>query len=323
MRIGELAQRAGATVKAVRYYEQIGLITPDREHNGYRTFGEHHVQAVQEIRKLAALGIAPARATPFLECLDAGHEHGDECVSSLAVYRDAIAEIDGVLAELTRRRNDLQTRLDASASSTFSDDPHEAKEPDVADYTILPDGLPVPDDDGAAAHLPGLPMPPLTLPTSDGERIRLDEPVAGRVVIYLYPLTGRPGVDLPEGWDAIPGARGCSTEACNFRDHFTELRDAGVTRVFGLSSQDADYQAEVVDRLRLPFPMLSDEAFALGDALHLPTFAAEGHDRLYSRLTLIVTNGVVEHVFYPIFPPNTHAQQVLAWLHENPRKDAE
>jgi len=140
----------------------------------------------------------------------------------------------------------------------------------------------------------------------------------GRTVVYLYPLSGRPGVDLPEGWDSIPGARGCSTEACDFRDHFANLRGAGAERVYGLSSQGPGYQAELVERLRLPFTMLSDQDFALGDALDLPVFAAPSHDRLYARLTLVIRDGVIEHVFYPIFPPNTHRQQVLEWLVANP-----
>jgi peroxiredoxin len=188
----------------------------------------------------------------------------------------------------------------------------------VADYTVLPDDLPVPVDDGAADHLPGMRMPFLTLPTTAGNRVNLGELGAGRTVIYLYPLTGRPDVALPAGWDSIPGARGCSTEACDFRDHFDQLRDAGVVRVYGMSSQDVEYQSEVVDRLGLPFAMLSDEKLAVADALTLPTFSAPGHDRLYTRLTLVVRDGVIEHAFYPIFPPNTHAQQVLDWLKHNP-----
>jgi peroxiredoxin len=184
----------------------------------------------------------------------------------------------------------------------------------MTDYTTLPDDLPVPPDDGAADHLPGTTMPSLSLPTSDGGAVQLGAPVPGRVVVYLYPLTGRPGVDLPAGWDSIPGARGCSTEACDFRDHHAELRQAGVARVFGLSSQQPDYQAEVVARLRLPFVMLSDPGFALAAALDLPTFTAPGHDRLYARLTLVIRGGRIEHAFYPVFPPNTHARQVLDWL---------
>ena len=161
-------------------------------------------------------------------------------------------------------------------------------------------------------------MPSLELPTSDGGSVQLGALGSGRTVVYLYPLAGRPGVDLPEGWDSIPGARGCTTEACAFRDHFTELRAAGGQRVFGMSSQDVAYQAEVVARLRLPSPMISDESLALGDALGLPSFAAEGHVRLYARLTLLVRDGAVEHAFYPIFLPNEHAREVLAWLREHP-----
>jgi peroxiredoxin len=188
----------------------------------------------------------------------------------------------------------------------------------TTDYTSLPANLPAPTDDGAAAHLPGMAMPALSLTASDGNTVNLADLGPGWTIIYLYPLTGRPGVDLPQGWDAIPGARGCSTEACDFRDHFADLRRAGASQVYGLSSQDPDYQAEVVERLHLPFEMLSDPQLALADALNLPTLSAPGHDRLYSRLTLVVHNGHIEHVFYPIFPPNTHAQQVLAWLDAHP-----
>lgn len=190
----------------------------------------------------------------------------------------------------------------------------------MTDYTTLPEGLPAPEDDGAADHLPGARMPDLTLPTSAGGTVELASLGSGRTVVYLYPLTGSPGVDLPEGWDAIPGARGCSTEACDFRDHFEHLRRAGADRVFGFSSQEPAYQSEVVERLRLPFTMISDETLALADALRLPTFPAPGHDRLYARLTLIIRDGVIEHVFYPIFPPNTHARQVLDWLEHHPQR---
>ncbi len=189
----------------------------------------------------------------------------------------------------------------------------------MADHTSLPPDLPVPIDDGAAAHLPGSMMPEVTLPTSDGGTVALGALPAGRAIVYLYPLTGRPDAALPAGWESIPGARGCTTEACDFRDHHQDLRRAGVAAVFGLSSQSVDYQREVVERLRLPFPMISDEDFALADALELPTFAADGHARLYSRLTLVVDDGRITHVFYPVFPPNTHAQQVLKWVGENPR----
>jgi peroxiredoxin len=188
----------------------------------------------------------------------------------------------------------------------------------MSDYTQLPEGLPVPEDDGAADHLVGMRMPDRILRTSDGKTVHLNDLGPGRTIVYLYPMTGVPDVALPEGWDEIPGARGCSTEACDFRDHFADILRAGGARVYGLSSQDPDYQAEVVGRLNLPFTMISDEDFVLVDTLNLPTFSAQGHDRLYARLTLVVLDGAIEHVFYPIFPPNTHGQQVLSWLSEHP-----
>lgn len=187
----------------------------------------------------------------------------------------------------------------------------------MTDFTTLPTGLPVPEDDGAADHLLGATMPARELESTDGTRVLLSRLGPGRSVIYLYPLTGRPGVELPEGWDAIPGARGCSTEACGFRDHFRELRQAGIERVYGLSSQSLEVQREVVERLALPFPMLSDEGFGVADDLRLPLISAPGHPRLYARLTLVVVGGLIEHVFYPVFPPNTHAEQVLSWVLEN------
>lgn len=316
MRITRFARRTGVSVKAVRYYERIGLITPARSSNGYREFDEDHVRIVEEIRELAAIGIPPSNAGPFIECLNLGHEHGDDCVSSLAVYRDTIADMNRKIASLTFRRDALQQRLDSKASQSFEKDDIK-----FVDYSILPDGLPVPEDDGAADHLTGKAMPSFDLPSSDGRVINLAELGPGRTILYLYPLTGRPGVDLPEGWDTIPGARGCSTEACNFRNHFQDLRHAGAQRVFGMSSQDTDYQAEVVARLSLPFAMLSDEQFTLAGALRLPVFAAQGHERLYTRLTLVIRDGVIEHVFYPIFPPNTHASQVLEWLNQHPTSE--
>lgn len=312
MRIGELARRSGVTTKEVRYYESLGLLDPSRLSNGYRDYDEGHLRAVTEIRQQAATGITARQAAPFVDCLALGHEHGDDCVSSLAAYRQSIAGIDQIIATLQARRARLVERLDEGASRTFK------LENPMTDFSTLPDNLPVPVDNGAADHLSGLPLPQLTLPASNSENVSLTDLPAGRSVICLYPLTGRPGSDLPEGWDSIPGARGCSTEACDFRDHFQDLHAAGATAVYGLSNQNPQYQSEVVHRFKLPFTMLSDEYFRLAEALSLPTFQAEGHARLYSRLTLIVRDGQIEHVFYPIFPPNTHAQQVLTWLHKNP-----
>lgn len=188
----------------------------------------------------------------------------------------------------------------------------------MTDHSILPNSLPEPEDDGAADHLPGATLPGLILPATDGTPIDFADLGQGRTIVYIYPLTGVPGADLPQGWDAIPGARGCTSEACDFRDHHAELQAAGATRVYGLSGQSTEYQTEVVERLHLPFAMLSDERMQLADTLGLPTFAAAGHPRLYSRLTLVIADGRIEHVFYPIFPPNAHAQQVLGWLRANP-----
>ncbi|MPZ64865.1 MAG: redoxin family protein [Pseudonocardiaceae bacterium] len=187
----------------------------------------------------------------------------------------------------------------------------------MTDVNQLPADLPVPEDDGAADDLAGHPAPHLSLPSTAGRTVVLHDLAPGRTVLYLYSLTGRPDVDLPEGWDAIPGARGCTTEACDFRDHHDDLFDAGASAVFGLSSQDCAYQREVVDRLRLPFEMLSDTELILAERLNLPTFRVDGRT-LYKRLTLVIHNGLIEHAFYPIFPPNEHAQQVLAWLRSRP-----
>ncbi len=180
----------------------------------------------------------------------------------------------------------------------------------------LPDNLPVPLDDGAAAHLEGLPLPPVALPATDG---RLIDPASlrGRQVIYIYPMTGRPGVPLPDGWDAIPGARGCTPQSCAFRDHHAELATLG-TGVFGLSAQDSDDQREAHGRLHLPFPLLSDCAPQLKKALRLPTFVADGRE-LYRRLTLVTEDARILKVFYPVFPPDRNAQEVLDWLAANPR----
>jgi peroxiredoxin len=179
------------------------------------------------------------------------------------------------------------------------------------DFFPLPTNLPVPIDDGAAAHLPGLLLPDLDLPSTDGKTVNLAH-LDGRWVIYVYPMTGRPGVPLPSGWDEIPGARGCTPQSCSFRDLYTELQALNV-RVVGLSSQTTDYQREARDRLHLPFELLSDTALRLKTELQLPTFSA-GVMELFKRLTLIVHDRRIEKVFYPVFPPDRNAEEVLAWL---------
>lgn len=176
----------------------------------------------------------------------------------------------------------------------------------------LPPNLPVPVDDGAALHLPGMELPSLSLSATDGEVVNLSALPGTRNVLYLYPMTGRPGVPIPDGWDQIPGARGCTPESCGFRDQHSQFASLEV-HVFGLSSQLTDYQQEAVERLRLPFPLLSDPELQLAAALTLPTFVVDGN-RLYKRLTMVVSRGRVEKVFYPIFPPDQHAEEVLNWL---------
>ena len=181
----------------------------------------------------------------------------------------------------------------------------------------LPPDLPAPIDDGMASHLVGTPMPAISLASTGDRGVDLSKLGASRTVLYCYPRTGRPDRPVPDGWDAIPGARGCTPESCGFRDHFADLSTLGAG-VFGISTQDTDYQREAVERLELPFELLSDAAFELTDALRLPTFEFEGV-RLLKRLTMVVRGAVIEHVFYPVFPPDRHAEEVLAWLAGLPR----
>lgn len=189
----------------------------------------------------------------------------------------------------------------------------------IIDPSVLPAGLPEPQDDGAASHLAGRPMPALALPSTSGAKLRVDLAPEGadRLLLYAYPRTGRPGEPpLTPDWDLIPGARGCTPESCGFRDHAADLRDAGAA-VAGLSTQTTEDQLEVVERLGLPFALLSDRDLQLTHALGLPTHTLAGQT-LVKRLTLVVRDGRIEHVFYPVFPPDTHAAKVLAWLRARP-----
>jgi peroxiredoxin len=176
----------------------------------------------------------------------------------------------------------------------------------------LPPDLPVPVDDGAADHLPGSRMPSVRLPSTGGRLLDVGTLGPGRAVLYCYPRTGRPDRPVPDGWDGIPGARGCTPESCGFRDHAGELADLGAI-VFGVSTQSTEDQREAAERLRLPFELLSDARLDLASALRLPTFQFES-STLLKRLTLVVRNGVIEHVFYPVFPPDRHAEEVVEWL---------
>jgi peroxiredoxin len=183
--------------------------------------------------------------------------------------------------------------------------------PRADDLYSLPAGLPVPVDDGLCDHLPGMQVPSLPLASTSGRRVDLSS-LPETVVVYCYPRTGRPDQDLPQGWDEIPGARGCTPQSCAFRDHHGELRALGA-QIFGLSTQTTEYQREAVDRLHLPFELLSDEDLAFASALRLPTFDV-GLMTLIKRLTLIVRDGRIVKVFYPVFPPDRNAEDVLEWL---------
>ncbi len=175
--------------------------------------------------------------------------------------------------------------------------------------------IPAPADDGGARHLPGSRVPSVPLPATDGTAVDLSA-LPGRAVVYAYPRTGPASGANPEGWDMIPGARGCTPQSCAFRDHHRELGELGAG-VFGLSTQDIDYQREAVERLHLPFELLSDADLAFARALRLPTFDVEGMT-LLKRLTLVVRDGTIETVFYPVFPPDRNADDVLEWLRRHP-----
>ena len=180
------------------------------------------------------------------------------------------------------------------------------------DPNVLPAGLPVPQDDGAALHLAGLRLPSVPLAATDGSTVDLSK-LEGRTVVYIYPRTGVPGEPSPAGWDAIPGARGCTPQSCSFRDHFAEIRGLGVAQIYGLSTQATGYQREAADRLHLPFPILSDTELKLTRAIKLPTFSVAGMT-LLKRMALVIDDGVITKVFYPVFPPDQNAAEVIAWL---------
>jgi len=187
--------------------------------------------------------------------------------------------------------------------------------PGTHDPTVLPPDIPAPDDDGGARHLPGMKVADLALPATSGAAVNLAR-LAGRTVVYIYPRTGVPGVDLPPGWNDIPGARGCTPQSCGFRDHFAELKGLGVSHLFGLSTQDTDYQREAAERLHLPFAILSDAGLSFTRAMRLPTFTVAGMT-LLKRMALVLDEGVIANVFYPVFPPDRNAAEVVAWLRDH------
>jgi len=175
--------------------------------------------------------------------------------------------------------------------------------------------IPKPENDGGASHLTGLVVPSVELASTTGETIHLAS-LSGRSVVYAYPMTGRPDVPLPDGWDSVPGARGCTPQSCSFRDHLVELNQLGVHRVFGVSTQKTEYQKEAADRLQLPFALLSDADLQLQNALNLPVMTV-AEMTLLKRLTMVIDDGQITHVFYPVFPPDESAEQVINWLREN------
>ena len=172
--------------------------------------------------------------------------------------------------------------------------------------------IPSPTDDGATSHLQGLKLPSVNLMATDGSEIDISS-LGGRTCLYVYPMTGQPGTALPDGWDMIPGARGCTPQSCSFRDHAEELGSLGVRNLYGLSTQESAYQQEAALRLHLPFSLLSDVNLELTNAINLPVMVVDGMT-LLKRLAMIVDEGVVVKVFYPVFPPDSNAIEIINWL---------
>ncbi|GLW27701.1 MerR family DNA-binding transcriptional regulator [Actinoplanes regularis] len=290
MRVGELARRTGTTVRALRYYESVGLVVPRRLSNGYREYDPIAERQVAQIRELMGLGLAVEETRPFVESIADGS--GDVCAAALATFRSTVTGLQQRIGELTAQRDALDARIDEAARQVVTRAPAPGAEP---------------------ASLVGSTLPALRFYASDGRPVALDALGPGRTVIFVYPLTGRPGVDLPRGLLEVHGARGSTDQAIWLRDHHAELLAAGASRVYGLSAQSTGYQRELAHRLRLPYPLIPDPKLTLAAAAGLPT-RASGDLALYDRLTLIVADDVVEHVFHPIQDPASHALDVMSWL---------
>ncbi|MFJ7149190.1 MerR family transcriptional regulator [Streptomyces sp. NPDC100445] len=296
MRIGEPARRADATVKAVRYYESLGLIVPGRLANGYRDHGEDDVRLVREIRALTRLGIPVERTRPFLECLAAGRDHADDCPASLAGYRDAIDELTGRIEALTARRAALITQLNTAAhrgapgAPPGPDGTGGENGKDGEDYLSLPAELPVPEDDGAADHLPGTRVPLISLPTTAGREVALDALGPRRTVLYVHPLTGRPGTDLPAGWASIPPAKFVegrlravvgvelviSRIEAKFKLSQNQPRPNAEGVVAGLEARGRDQDAALAAAVRAHNPPAADGRAGRGPAHGVPSGQADG-----------------------------------------------
>ena len=189
----------------------------------------------------------------------------------------------------------------------------------MANLEETPQSLPEPVDDGAAMHLENMHLASVSLQATSGEQVSLGK-LPGTTVLYAYPMTGQPDVALPDGWDEIPGARGCTPQSCSFRDHMAELKSAGADHVFGISTQTSDYQKEAAERLHLPFDLLSDSELQFQKAMALPVMEVDlpsQNNVLLKRLALVASDGLIKKVFYPVFPPDRNAADVLAWLQEN------
>jgi DNA-binding transcriptional MerR regulator len=292
VRVGELARRTGTTVRALRYYESVGLVVPRRLGNGYREYEPVAVRMVAQIRELMTLGLSVEETRPFVESIAAGAEDADVCAAALATYRGTITALQERIGQLTAQRDALNARLDAAAGKVVTAGPTAGGDPH---------------------DLVGRALPRLSFYATDGRPVDLGALGPGRTVVFVYPLTGRPGVDLPNSLLEVHGALGGDEQPAWFRDYHAEIRTAGAARVYGLSAQSTGYQRELVHRLRLPYPLIPDPRLALAGALGLPTFTA-GDMTLYRRLTLIVADDVIEHIFHPILYPASHALDVLRWL---------
>ncbi|MFI1989123.1 MerR family transcriptional regulator [Actinoplanes sp. NPDC020271] len=290
MRVGELARRTGTTIRALRYYESVGLVVPRRLSNGYREYEPIAERQVAQIRELMTLGLAVEETRPFVESIADGDE--DVCAAALATFRSTVTGLQQRIGELTAQRDALDARIDDAARRVVTAAP-------------LTEGDP--------SRLVGSTLPPLRFYGSDGRPVDLGDLGPGRTVIFVYPLTGRPGVDLPRGLLEVHGARGSTDQAIWLRDHHAELLAAGASRVYGLSAQSTGYQRELAHRLRLPYPLIPDPKLTLAAAAGLPT-RTSGDLALYDRLTLIIADDVVEHVFHPIPDPASHALDVMSWL---------
>ncbi|WP_328474329.1 MerR family transcriptional regulator [Actinoplanes sp. NBC_00393] len=286
MRVGELARRTGTTIRALRYYEETGLVVPRRLGNGYRDYDPIAERQVAQIRELMALGLTVEETRPFVESIA---NDDDVCAAAVATFRSTVTNLQARIGELTAQREALDARIDTAARQVVTGPAGAGSEP---------------------VDLIGKPLPELRFYGTDGRPISLHALGPGRSVIFVYPLTGRPGVDLPRGLLEIHGAR---SQDSWLRDHHAEILAAGAARVYGLSAQSTGYQRELVHRLRLPYPLIPDPKLTLAAAARLPTRTV-GDLIVYERLNLIVTDDLVEHVFHPIPDPASHALHLMRWL---------